>query len=73
MSALTSTMVGFTITMGQNFIIGLICAFTLWGVVMFLLQTMGKIDPIMSKIFKRATIYKTFYPAKGRIKTMRRI
>ncbi len=67
MSALTSCMVGFTVAMGKNFILGLICAFSLWGFTMFLLQTMGKIDPLMSKIFKRANRYKSYYPAKGRI------
>jgi type IV secretory pathway TrbD component len=67
LSALNSSMVGFTIAMGKSFILGLVCAFTLWGFMMFLLKTMGKIDPIMSQIFKRATRYKSFYPAKGRM------
>jgi type IV secretory pathway TrbD component len=66
LSALSSTMVGFTIAMGRSFILGILVALFCWSVAMFFLKTMGKNDHLMSRIYIRSNKYKNFYPAKGR-------
>jgi type IV secretory pathway TrbD component len=65
-AALTSVIIGLTISLGTSFLLGVLIAGILWSIECYLLKTMAKADQIMSKIYIRSSKYKAFYPAKGR-------
>jgi type IV secretory pathway TrbD component len=65
-SALSSSLVGFSIAMGKNFVLGLFIGASCWTIIMLFLKMMGKHDPQISTVFKRSYKYKSFYPAQGR-------
>ena len=66
LAALSSSIIGLSIALGYNFMLGVIVTSVLWSIELFLLRLMGKTDSLMSLVFMKSAKYKSYYPSKGK-------